>query len=451
MEQTTIGTATYSPEDNKLRLYPSARLEADVYERVKAAGFKWAPKQELFVAPAWSCGREDLLLELCGDIEPEEMTMAERAELKAERLAGYAEKRLSERNAYHRAADRYSERFADGQPILAGHHSERSARVAQKRIESAMSQAAKRERVAKTHLYRAEGALANANHKNSARVRAGRIETLLKDYRDQCRTEKQYRENLAGWEVSDTQEKVMAWINTGDRLSYDARRKLTDAPEGWEDMRTNRINAYTRALQPGSSLHRWKEHLINRLGYERSLLGTVARYDGDVTPGVVQVFARTWGVDTPKAVKDGDDISLTAASDLPPFISENDAGVILSPDAWLDLFQALGYEPPKKVHASTAPPLLNIDAPSFQCFKMYGRNKELETLETVRVTKAQYAKAGLDYKGTRPSPCGQFRFRVGIKRHFMPCDKPAYCSPLVAVFLIDQKAHPMPTLLQEAA
>ena len=53
-------TATYSPEDNKLRLYPSGRLPADVYQRVKAAGFKWAPKQQLFVAPAWTPDRADL-------------------------------------------------------------------------------------------------------------------------------------------------------------------------------------------------------------------------------------------------------------------------------------------------------------------------------------------------------------------------------------------------------
>ena len=50
-------TATYSPEDNKLRLYASSRLDADLYARVKAAGFSWAPKQELFYAPAWSPSR----------------------------------------------------------------------------------------------------------------------------------------------------------------------------------------------------------------------------------------------------------------------------------------------------------------------------------------------------------------------------------------------------------
>jgi hypothetical protein len=47
-------TATYSPEDNKLRLYPAYRLPKEEYERMRATGFSWAPKQELFVAGAWS-------------------------------------------------------------------------------------------------------------------------------------------------------------------------------------------------------------------------------------------------------------------------------------------------------------------------------------------------------------------------------------------------------------
>jgi hypothetical protein len=57
-------TATYSPEDNKLRLYSSTRLDREIYARVRGAGFIYAPKQELFVAPMWTPEREDLLIEL---------------------------------------------------------------------------------------------------------------------------------------------------------------------------------------------------------------------------------------------------------------------------------------------------------------------------------------------------------------------------------------------------
>jgi hypothetical protein len=42
--------ATYSPEDNKLRLYSTTRLDSETYARVKDAGFIWAPKQDLYSA-----------------------------------------------------------------------------------------------------------------------------------------------------------------------------------------------------------------------------------------------------------------------------------------------------------------------------------------------------------------------------------------------------------------
>ena len=46
-------TATYSPDDNKIRLCASSRLDSETYARVKAAGFRWAPKQDLFFT-TWS-------------------------------------------------------------------------------------------------------------------------------------------------------------------------------------------------------------------------------------------------------------------------------------------------------------------------------------------------------------------------------------------------------------
>lgn len=104
-------SATYSAEDNKIRLYASRRLDDETFQRVKAAGFIWAPKQELFVAPKWTPAREDLAIELAGEIEPEEMTLAERAAMKAERLENLANKKASAANAFQRRADQLSEAF----------------------------------------------------------------------------------------------------------------------------------------------------------------------------------------------------------------------------------------------------------------------------------------------------------------------------------------------------
>ncbi|HBM2127971.1 TPA: hypothetical protein RFU72_005478, partial [Klebsiella pneumoniae subsp. pneumoniae] len=35
--------ATYSPDDNKLRLYVASRLDPETYKKVHDAGFRWAP------------------------------------------------------------------------------------------------------------------------------------------------------------------------------------------------------------------------------------------------------------------------------------------------------------------------------------------------------------------------------------------------------------------------
>jgi hypothetical protein len=89
--------ATYSPDDNKLRLYASLRLDEETYSLINKAGFRWAPKQELFVAPAWTPGREDVLLSLAGDIEDEDSTLFDRQEQRAGRFSDYSDRRAVER------------------------------------------------------------------------------------------------------------------------------------------------------------------------------------------------------------------------------------------------------------------------------------------------------------------------------------------------------------------
>src|SRR6266545_3807456 len=109
-------TATYSPEDNKLRLYSIARLSRDLYDRVKAAGFIWAPKQELFVAPMWTPEREDLLLELCGEIGDEDTSLVERAEARAERFEDYSEHRQADGDRANAAVKAICDGIPFGQP-----------------------------------------------------------------------------------------------------------------------------------------------------------------------------------------------------------------------------------------------------------------------------------------------------------------------------------------------
>jgi len=260
----TTYTATYSPEDNKIRIYASSRLDAETYARVKEAGFKWAPKQELFVAPKWTPAREDLAIELAGEIEAEEMTLAERAAMKAERLDNLASKRNREAVALHDHANELSQAFYMGQPILIGHHSERKARKTQERMHGAMSKAVKAEKLANYWLYRAEGVERFANMKNNPRVRANRIKTLLAELRDLQRGINSGHKALELWEKFDTAEKIMwAVENTnGDTLGIPwgvySKRHETDMLELRE-----KCIAGLKLRTEGPTRKRWIEHILN--------------------------------------------------------------------------------------------------------------------------------------------------------------------------------------------
>jgi hypothetical protein len=98
-------TATYSPEDNKLRLYTNSdeRLPESLYSQVRSHGFIWAPRQELFVTPKWTPEREDFLIELSGQIDDEDKSLVERAEERAERFEQYGERSKSEAEHAHNA------------------------------------------------------------------------------------------------------------------------------------------------------------------------------------------------------------------------------------------------------------------------------------------------------------------------------------------------------------
>jgi phospholipid N-methyltransferase len=178
-----IGTATYSPEDNKLRLDPFHRLDKDVYERLKAAGFKWAPHQKIFVAPMWTPNREDLLIELCGEIGDEDKTLVERQEERAERFEDYSDNRKKDADAAHKAVHAIADGIPLGQPILVGHHSERHARKDAERIENGMRKAVKMWEQSEYWQRRAEGALRHAKYKELPEVRARRIKTLESEIR----------------------------------------------------------------------------------------------------------------------------------------------------------------------------------------------------------------------------------------------------------------------------
>ncbi|HAL0826710.1 TPA: conjugation system SOS inhibitor PsiB [Escherichia coli] len=211
--------ATYSPDDNKLRLYAASRLDPETYKKVHDAGFRWAPKQALFVAPAWTPGREDVLLSLAGEIEDEDSTLAERQEARAERFTGYSGKRASESAQALDEVERLAAMIPPGQPILVGHHSERRARRDAQRIENGMKRAVMLVERAEYWEERARSALLHAKYKERPDVRWRRIKKIEADLRKAEKTIAQSQKYLTMWRAESLDLNMAKLISSHDRIS----------------------------------------------------------------------------------------------------------------------------------------------------------------------------------------------------------------------------------------
>jgi len=404
----TTFSATYSVEDNKLRLYASKRLDEDLFKRVKDEGFRWAPKQELFVAPKWTPLREDLCIELAGEISAEESTMVERAQAKADRLDNLAQKRADQSNAFHRAADQLAERFYMGQPILVGHHSEGKARRDQAKMHNAMDKAVKTAEAVQYWQWKAEGVERHANRKANPAVRARRIKTLLAELRDRQRDINHAHICVDLWEkikAESDQEKfgqlvryyVDAQLKTGSATPYYRGDSL------WSQLNEEKItssevvekcltfwNGRTNSLYTA----RWINHILNRLAYERSELGEVNRFEGELTATQIQAFTREHGAHKPKANKQ-DDLWLLSSSVALPLHIANGKELLLSNSKWCDLMQASGYEvtsaKPRRKSTKKIVPLINPT------------KEEAERLQALWNTNAQASKGHTTLGGIKPS------------------------------------------------
>jgi protein-L-isoaspartate O-methyltransferase len=267
-EHADLHGATYSPEDNKLRLYPVARLDPETYQRVKAAGFTWAPRQELFVAPMWTPEREDLLLDLCGEIEDEGTSLAERADQRAERFGDYRERRAVEAQGARQAVEAVAQRFEFGQPIIVGHHSERRARRDADRIENGMRKAVNLWRTSEYWKSRAAGVLRHATYKERPDVRARRIKTLEADRRREERSKARAEGLIRLWAkdaLTTDQAAKLAWVGH----AFETARELEKGIKTADQAREERVPVLRAVVV---RCERWIEHLGHRLAYERELL-----------------------------------------------------------------------------------------------------------------------------------------------------------------------------------
>lgn len=193
-------TATYSPEDNKIRLYVG-RVPRGDYERLRAAGFVSTPKQDCDFVATWTPHREDLAREYLDDDEDigdEDYSPQERSADRAERFEGYRDKRTTE-------AVGSADTFEAG-PQAFGHQNraraERQARRHDRKRTYAVSQWSK----AEYWQTRTAGVIAHALYRSSPGVRRGRILTLESELRKNEASRKQYAAKFAAWSKVPTLE-----------------------------------------------------------------------------------------------------------------------------------------------------------------------------------------------------------------------------------------------------
>ncbi len=285
-------TATYSPEDNKLRLYSSARLDTETYSRLKAAGFSWAPKQQIFVAPMWTTQREDLLIKLCGEIGDEDKSLVKRAEERAERFENYSESRAKDAEQARARVDSIVKNIPFGQPILVGHHSEKHARKDAQRVDEGMRKSIKMWDTSKYWADRAEAAVATAKYKERPDVRARRIKKLEAEQRKKARTKAESEKLIKAWSkpsLTMPEASKIASLDHGYFLRAEARTdgktwpvSLWDATQGGCKPQPKVEEIADRAVQNHQAIitwaDRWLGHYANRLTYERTML----KHDGGI-------------------------------------------------------------------------------------------------------------------------------------------------------------------------
>lgn len=288
--------ATYSVEDNKLRLYSAERLPKELYDEARAHGFKAAPMQGCFVAVGWSSSREDWLLELVEEIGDEDYSPEERAADRAERFEGYRGKRTDE--ALGKAANVgtvYGNQSYD--------RAARQARKADRAKRGALTQWSK----AEYWQQRTAGVIANALFKSSPDVRRGRLLRLEKEQRQHRESGAESLKRYRAWQSVANMEGGNATYSEEEGAENTPAAKcayyLSNVGGGWHKYKhpraeegdtterslysllTDRVDPITaqeaaalylgewmEPCKPGGNWARYDEHLERRLAYERAML-----------------------------------------------------------------------------------------------------------------------------------------------------------------------------------
>lgn len=297
--------AAYCPESNRIRIYPEGTrvdsvLSDSEYIAFKGAGYKWAGKQECFVAP-WRPSAEDWALELCEEIEDEDYSPAERAADRAERFGDYRDKRRGEAGA---SADTF-----ESGPQAFGHQNRQRAERQAMRHDRYRTRAVTQWSKAEYWQQRTAGVIRNALHKANPGVRRERILRLEAEQRKHEKNRDENAEKFAKWQEVLTLDgadcaAVVApegyyGINANESTpAAIAAYTLASAGGGWYDYQHPRkdkksslyslmtdkdpitareaatlwLDHATDPSDPDTYSARWSEHYKLRLAYENAML-----------------------------------------------------------------------------------------------------------------------------------------------------------------------------------
>ncbi|MBP8055143.1 MAG: DUF3560 domain-containing protein [Chloroflexi bacterium] len=185
-------SATINYDDGWIRFEPGYRLDKEEYAAVTKAGLNWKRAEQCFVAP-WAPTIEDFLRqEFSVALEPDNTDLLAVARGRAAYYQQYSDNAAARSQSARKSADALSERFAFGQPILVGHHSEKGARRDKERIAANMDKAIAEGKKAAKWDDRAQATLSHAAARYTAIALARRIEKLQADMRGHQRTIQQF-------------------------------------------------------------------------------------------------------------------------------------------------------------------------------------------------------------------------------------------------------------------
>lgn len=184
-----MASATLSFVDGRIRFYADGRLPKDEFTTItKTWGFKYHRSESAFVA-LYTPSREDYLGKTY-QVELEEEDTQSRewerdmlVDAKLERFEKYGDNAAKRAQQASDESSRMASFIPLGQPILVGHHSEKSDRAYRARIWAKMDKSVEESKKAKYWNRRAESALNRKEQRENPGVIFRRIEGLEADLR----------------------------------------------------------------------------------------------------------------------------------------------------------------------------------------------------------------------------------------------------------------------------